>query len=126
MAEACCLWGAKSTAGLATSILWARGLSGVEVAALGGVWEEVWAGLGGVWEGVGVGLGGVWEVVEAGLAGVWEGDFVPASGWLVVVLGCGLLSDAGRPLMPELARCSLCLAKEKGAEVLLTLSFTLS
>ena len=54
-----CFGGVKSTAGLATSILCARTLSGVDVADLGGVWEEVGAGLGGVWEGIGPGLGGV-------------------------------------------------------------------
>ena len=40
-----CFGGVKSTAGLATSILWARTLSGVDVADLGGV--DV-AGLGGI------------------------------------------------------------------------------
>ena len=62
-----CFGGVKSTAGLATSILWARTLSGVDVADLGGV--DV-AGLGGIWEAAGAGLGGVWTGVGPGLGGV--------------------------------------------------------
>lgn len=49
-----------------------------------------------------------------------------ASACLVEVLGSALLSATGRPFRPELARCNLCLARENGADVLLTLSFTLS
>lgn len=55
-AEAC-FEGVKSTAGLATSILCARTLSGVDAGDLGGVDA---GDLGGVCEEVGAGLGGVW------------------------------------------------------------------
>ena len=64
------------------------------------------------------------------LGGVRKGDLVSvaaaASGWLLEGAASALLSEAGRTLMPELARSSLSLAFENGADVLLTLSFTLS